>query len=394
MYTHTSSESHDGYPEADRDHSRLPRAFTNPLNIDTLHVHHPTKPSSSRLSTTSRQHFFLADDSDSDQSPARHSFRRREIILALPVTNTPRLVRNRAKLPWTSLVEKISRYQDPLMKHKLTDFDPDIEIADWNDICTKLETMRAMCKASHSDANLTYDGETEIARTPRHVTNNIHNDRMEASTTSMQPLVNFASAEALGALSGTNTSFAGETPSLPLALTFPQSVLSETFGGFKMRNLKCIPLIQEDLKTQQCSFGRSNSQIHTLHHWLVAHLFRPQKDGRIDLSLGQLGHMYDSLLRCPEKHCHQHGGFFWKENFQDHMRKHRDGLSPGRLLVDIEKREADVLHLDTKYRSNGDHHLLTWQTSPSENQNPVLAAKKFDLTSFPSVEPTIIRTNI
>ncbi|KAF8496057.1 hypothetical protein BU17DRAFT_72483 [Hysterangium stoloniferum] len=340
MYTHTSSESHDGYPEADRDHSRLPRAFTNPLNIDTLHVHHPTKPSSSRLSTTSRQHFFLADDSDSDQSPARHSFRRREIILALPVTNTPRLVRNRAKLPWTSLVEKISRYQDPLMKHKLTDFDPDIEIADWNDICTKLETMRAMCKASHSDANLTYDGETEIARTPRHVTNNIHNDRMEASTTSMQPLVNFASAEALGALSGTNTSFAGETPSLPLALTFPQSVLSETFGGFKMRNLKCIPLIQEDLKTQQS--------------WRV----------------------------------------FWKENFQDHMRKHRDGLSPGRLLVDIEKREADVLHLDTKYRSNGDHHLLTWQTSPSENQNPVLAAKKFDLTSFPSVEPTIIRTNI
>ncbi|KAF8509716.1 hypothetical protein BU17DRAFT_98719 [Hysterangium stoloniferum] len=281
--------------------------------------------------------------------------------MILQLSNTPRLGRNRAKLPWASLVENISRYQDPLMKYKLTDFDPDVEIADWNDICTKLETMRAMCKASHSDANPTYDGETEIARTPRHVRNLIHNDRMEASTTSMQPLVNFASAEALGALSGTNTSFAGETPSPPLALTFPQSVLSETFGGFKMRNLKCIPLIQEDLKRQQCSFGRSNSQIHTLHHWFVQHLFRPQKDGRIDLSLGQLGHMYDSLLRCPEKHCHQQGGFFWKEHFQDHMRKHRDGLSPGRLLVDIEKREADVLHLVRSLSEEDERSYICWE---------------------------------
>ncbi|KAF8509700.1 hypothetical protein BU17DRAFT_98685 [Hysterangium stoloniferum] len=175
MSTHMSSESHDGYLEADRGHSQLPRELTNPLNFDTLDVHHPMNPSSPRVSTRSRPHFHLADDSDSDQSPARRSFRRREIILALPVTNTPRLVRNPVKLPWASLVEKISRYHgnlarfltkrgvlDPLMKYKLTDSDPDVEIAEWNDICTKLETMGAMCKASHSDPNLTYDGETEM----------------------------------------------------------------------------------------------------------------------------------------------------------------------------------------------------------------------------------------
>ncbi|KAF8509317.1 hypothetical protein BU17DRAFT_99043 [Hysterangium stoloniferum] len=158
-----------------------------PPQFRYIAVRHRTKPSSPRLSTTSRPRFFLADDSDSDKSPAQRSFRRREIILALPVTNTSRLIGNCAKLPWASLVEKISRYQDPLMTYKLTDFDPDVEIADWNDICTKLETMKAMCKASHSDANLTYDGETKTAGTPRHIKNSIHKDRMEASTTSMQP---------------------------------------------------------------------------------------------------------------------------------------------------------------------------------------------------------------
>ncbi|KAF8513123.1 hypothetical protein BU17DRAFT_95617 [Hysterangium stoloniferum] len=130
------------------------------LDSDTLYVRHGTKPSSPRLSTTSRPRFFLPDDSDSDESPAQRSFRRREIILTRPVTKTPRLVRNRAQLPWASLTERISRYQDSLMVYKLLDFDHDVEVADWNEkICTKLETMRALCKASHSNLNFTYDGE-------------------------------------------------------------------------------------------------------------------------------------------------------------------------------------------------------------------------------------------
>ncbi|KAF8500686.1 hypothetical protein BU17DRAFT_72050 [Hysterangium stoloniferum] len=101
---------------------------------------HGTKLNSPRLSMTIRPYFFLAENSDSDESPAFNQTQER------PFSNTPRLVRNRPQLPWASFAERISQYQGPLMV--LTDFDFDVEIADRGEICTALEMMKPMCTAS------------------------------------------------------------------------------------------------------------------------------------------------------------------------------------------------------------------------------------------------------
>ncbi|KAF8513344.1 hypothetical protein BU17DRAFT_68854 [Hysterangium stoloniferum] len=279
-----------------------------------------TKLNSPRLSTTIRPRFFLAEDSDSDESPAQPSLRRKQIILTRPPTNNPRLVRNRPQLPWASLVEKISHCRDPLMVYNLTDFDFDVEIADWGEICTTLEIMKPICTASPSNSSLTYDGES---KTPR----------VEALTR----------ARELGALSDTNICSAPTSPSFPLAPTPIRSIQSEAFAGVKMPHFRCIRFIQEDLEQQQCSFGRLNSQLTTIYHWLAGHLFSSGNDGNMGLSHKQLAHICKSLLRCPEENCHQQGGFFWKENFLAHMWIHKTELLPGQSVEAIEKREADVL---------------------------------------------------
>ncbi|KAF8500688.1 hypothetical protein BU17DRAFT_72051 [Hysterangium stoloniferum] len=124
MSIHTNSESHDNYLEADVDPCQVPRTFStpnvesynlgvsavtqgsptdsgdraltaaekpiSPLNLfdsGALDGRHETKLNSPRLSTTIRPRFFLGEDSDSDESPAQPSVRRKKILLkGLPPT--------------------------------------------------------------------------------------------------------------------------------------------------------------------------------------------------------------------------------------------------------------------------------------------------------------------
>ncbi|KAF8500684.1 hypothetical protein BU17DRAFT_102403 [Hysterangium stoloniferum] len=260
MSIHTNSESHDTYLGADVDPCQVPREFNtpnvesavtqgsptdsgdraltaaekpiSPLNLGALDGRHETKLNSPRLSTTIRPRFFLGEDSDSDESPAQPSLRRKQIILTAPPTNTPRLVRNRPELPWASLVEKISHCRDPLMVYNLTDFDFDVEIADQGEICTTLEIMKPIyqgeicttleimkpiCTASPSNPSLTYDGESKT--TPRPLTNSIQNKYLEENIASRPRVEALTRVRELGALSDTNICSATTSSSFPLAPT-------------------------------------------------------------------------------------------------------------------------------------------------------------------------------
>ncbi|KAF8508874.1 hypothetical protein BU17DRAFT_70669 [Hysterangium stoloniferum] len=391
MSIHTNSESRDNYLEADVDPCQLPRASStpnvesynlgasadtqgspthckqraliaaeepiSPPNLGTLDGRHGTKLNSPRLSTT-RPRFFLAENSDSDESPAQPSVRRKKVILAGPPTNT-RLIRNRPQLPWASLVERISKYQDPLMVDKLTDFDFDVEIADWGEICTALEIMKPMCRASPSKSSLTYEGETET--TPRPLTNAIQNEYLEENTASRARLETLTRARELGALSEANIGSATTSSSFPLAPIPNRSIRSEFFGGFKMPDLRCIRLIQGDLEQDQCLFGRQNSQVNTMHHWLARHLFSRESDVNMGLSHKQLAHIYGSLLRCPEENCPQQGGFLWKENFLVHMWMHKAELLPCQSVEAIERREAEILRAARLLSEEDAGFYLCWE---------------------------------
>ncbi|KAF8518293.1 hypothetical protein BU17DRAFT_66535 [Hysterangium stoloniferum] len=377
MSIHTNSESRDNYLEADVDPCQLPREFStpnvesynlgasadtqgsptdcgqraliaaeepiSPPNLGTLDSRHGTKLNSPRLSTP-RPRFFLAENSESDEvRPNLQSDARR----------------NRPQLPWASLVERISKYQDPLMVDKLTDFDFDVEIADWGEICTTLEIMKPMCTASPSKSSLTYDGEAET--TPRRLTNEIQNKYLEENIASRPRLEKLTRSRELGALSEANIGSATTSSSFPLAPIPNRSIRSESFGGFKMPDLRCIRLIQGDLEQDQCSFGRQNSQVNTMHHWLARHLFSRESDVNMGLSHKQLAHIYGSLLRCPEENCPQQGGFLWKENFLVHMWMHKAELLPCQSVEAIERREADILRAARLLSEEDAGFYLCWE---------------------------------
>ncbi|KAF8522966.1 hypothetical protein BU17DRAFT_64165 [Hysterangium stoloniferum] len=155
-----------------------------------------------RLLSTSRPRFFFADDSDSDESTTEPSCRSQKVYFGTrPVTNIPQLVKNRAGLPWDPLVKTISRYRDPLMLYKLSDFDFHSEIADWQEVCVMLEHMRQMCGASDSDTNLTNYGETE--KTPCLKKKKFQNEHLEDNTASRVHSKAFLRTTELNALTDT-----------------------------------------------------------------------------------------------------------------------------------------------------------------------------------------------
>ncbi|KAF8508875.1 hypothetical protein BU17DRAFT_70671 [Hysterangium stoloniferum] len=158
MSIHTNRKSRDYYLEADVDPCQLPRAFSTP-NVECYNlsasatVETGLLPPPKSLSPPE-------SDSDGDENPAQPSVSRKNDFTITGSTD--------------GCVLNVKDIRD-----KLADFEFDVGIADWGEICTALEMMKPMCRASPSNASLTYDGETETAGTPRPVTNGIQNEYLE-----------------------------------------------------------------------------------------------------------------------------------------------------------------------------------------------------------------------